>query len=967
MTTATVSWDVYDRDDITFQISGMIVQYRVVQLNNTWMNSSLTTAGARTMRLTGLLPGTEYMFKVIVVLYDGTSSESESEHFITVSVTTISEVSLIDIRPFSAEIGWSIDNTDSPTGVYIRYKLTTSSSEFLRSPLLASSISSYTLSGLSPNNDYTFKMEIVTDAGTVVNSTQQMSFTTPALLLPHDIEVINITDTSADIVWILDEDSNVYHVIVQYHEDTSRIARDANRVLWTNSTDLPPTESSIHLSDLTPHMIYTFRILVMDKDLEHEDVTDEEKFETKTPPTIPLPRDVTITHIGPGGATVKWTMGDNTGVDMLVLQYRPSNGPLDSWINVTSLPPSSGSHDLTGLSPGSEYDIRMEVVFRDGRTRYTQPQSFETKGLPIPYDVEVTDITNTTATLTWQMDVEPYVAGIIIQYTVDGDYWFDSSFIPSGNNTTELSSLFPGTPYTFRFLVIATDQGTSVSQFYNFITLGEPSAYNIRVSDVTSVSVTISWDVPENMTVDGTIVQYRMSNTSWSNSSYIAMPNTSVILVNLSPMSKYIFRLVFTHPNTEVTTTPAYFFQTLALAPPLPIYIRVIDIQSTTATVIWKFEFTDGISGYVIQYKTTSETFQNSKFIPITRNSLMLLDLKPDSQYVLRMKVIGIEGANVFTPLVIFKTGDVLFAPASIGEQDWWMWLLIAIIILIFLICIICTVCVLCCRRKKQDYETRDKELLTSHDAKMADITYAVAPGPVLDYDEADYDLDRYALLQDIQKTRPKFWEIPRGNIRLIRILAEGKFGEELWEGQLESYGEVADVGVKRLKDDNNVSNKQILNQELDVLSRVSKHMNIVNLVGACTINGPLLIVNDDPENVRLHHWLRTFDRLHDPVRQNTPGFNVSLQVLPQLLDFAIDISKGLGFLASLKCVNHHLSTRHIIISDNLVARVTDYAIPLPQEGRYASLPRESQTPDDMRWMSYESLFYNLYSGKSNV
>lgn len=66
-------------------------------------------------------------------------------------------------------------------------------------------------------------------------------------------------------------------------------------------------------------------------------------------------------------------------------------------------------------------------------------------------------------------------------------------------------------------------------------------------------------------------------------------------------------------------------------------------------------------------------------------------------------------------------------------------------------------------------------------------------------------------------------------------VLGKGQFGKVLKGVYHEDIGKKTDVAVKTLKTKNDVSALKSLLSELKIMATVGKHVNVVNLVGACT------------------------------------------------------------------------------------------------------------------------------------
>ncbi|XP_056151568.1 platelet-derived growth factor receptor beta isoform X2 [Lampris incognitus] len=90
-------------------------------------------------------------------------------------------------------------------------------------------------------------------------------------------------------------------------------------------------------------------------------------------------------------------------------------------------------------------------------------------------------------------------------------------------------------------------------------------------------------------------------------------------------------------------------------------------------------------------------------------------------------------------------------------------------------------------------------------------------------------------------------WEMPRDNLVLGRTLGSGAFGrvvEATAHGLSHSQSSIK-VAVKMLKSTARRSETQALMSELKIMSHLGPHLNIVNLLGACTKQGPLYLVTE--------------------------------------------------------------------------------------------------------------------------
>uniref|UniRef100_A0A6Q2XR39 receptor protein-tyrosine kinase n=1 Tax=Esox lucius TaxID=8010 RepID=A0A6Q2XR39_ESOLU len=108
-------------------------------------------------------------------------------------------------------------------------------------------------------------------------------------------------------------------------------------------------------------------------------------------------------------------------------------------------------------------------------------------------------------------------------------------------------------------------------------------------------------------------------------------------------------------------------------------------------------------------------------------------------------------------------------------------------------------------------------------------------------------DGHEYIYVDPMQLPYDSRWEFSRDGLVLGRILGSGAFGKVV-EGT--AYGlsrsqPVMKVAVKMLKPTARSSEKQALMSELKIMTHLGPHLNIVNLLGACTKSGPTYIITE--------------------------------------------------------------------------------------------------------------------------
>ncbi|OCT86363.1 platelet-derived growth factor receptor beta [Xenopus laevis] len=108
-------------------------------------------------------------------------------------------------------------------------------------------------------------------------------------------------------------------------------------------------------------------------------------------------------------------------------------------------------------------------------------------------------------------------------------------------------------------------------------------------------------------------------------------------------------------------------------------------------------------------------------------------------------------------------------------------------------------------------------------------------------------DGHEYIYVDPLQLPYDSSWELPRDKLVLGRTLGSGAFGRVV-EATAHGLGHaqsVTKVAVKMLKSTARSSEKQALMSELKIMSHLGPHLNIVNLLAACTKGGPVYIITE--------------------------------------------------------------------------------------------------------------------------
>uniref|UniRef100_A0A2K6GVZ3 Fibroblast growth factor receptor 2 n=1 Tax=Propithecus coquereli TaxID=379532 RepID=A0A2K6GVZ3_PROCO len=191
-------------------------------------------------------------------------------------------------------------------------------------------------------------------------------------------------------------------------------------------------------------------------------------------------------------------------------------------------------------------------------------------------------------------------------------------------------------------------------------------------------------------------------------------------------------------------------------------------------------------------------------------------------------------------------------------------------------------------------------------------------------------------------------WEFPRDKLTLGKPLGEGCFGQVVMAEAVgidkDKAKEAVTVAVKMLKDDATEKDLSDLVSEMEMMKMIGKHKNIINLLGACTQDGPLYVIVEYASKGNLREYLRA---------RRPPGMEYSYDInrVPEeqmtfkdLVSCTYQLARGMEYLASQKPAN-----KLVLIYWFL----------------YCLLHLQGRLP--VKWMAPEALFDRVYTHQSDV
>ncbi len=145
-------------------------------------------------------------------------------------------------------------------------------------------------------------------------------------------------------------------------------------------------------------------------------------------------------------------------------------------------------------------------------------------------------------------------------------------------------------------------------------------------------------------------------------------------------------------------------------------------------------------------------------------------------------------------------------------------------------------------------------------------------------------------------------WEFPRTDLRLGETLGEGAFGKVVMAEAMDitDSGVTTPVAVKMLKEGHTDQEMIDLVSEMDMMKMIGRHenvVNIINLLGVCTQDGPLYVIVEYAEHGNLRDFLRSFSEASFVISGGNDGYEQPIMERPrlsirQLLSFARQVRR---------------------------------------------------------------------------
>ncbi|KAM4720207.1 tenascin-like isoform 2-T2 [Anableps anableps] len=296
---------------------------------------------------------------------------------------------------------------------------------------------------------------------------------------------------------------------------------------------------------------------------------------------------------------------------------------------VSTLPPSQNEFLQSGLGPGQEYEVSINIV--KNNTRGPQTSKTVTTKIDGPRQVEVKDVTDSSALISWYLPVAP-VDKVTMFYMPSSN--------PSDETTVDVSppdkqyntdNLKPDTEYTVS-IISRHGEATSDPVTTTFTTALDPPTDAQAVSQ-TDDSITLAWT---NSQADVSSYRVKYSPISGSTHGEKVFPRgsgdtTQATITGLKPGTEY--GMGVTAVKNERESLPATTNAATDLDPPRD--LKEVRSTETSLTVSWKKPQAK-VSGYRLVYMSKDGQAEQVE-IPASETTYVLSNLIPGMSYTLTL------------------------------------------------------------------------------------------------------------------------------------------------------------------------------------------------------------------------------------------------------------------------------------------------------------------------------------------
>ncbi|KAM9068553.1 tenascin isoform 8-T10 [Sarcophilus harrisii] len=458
---------------------------------------------------------------------------------------------------------------------------------------------------------------------------------------PKDLIVTEVTEETVNLAW--DNEMRVTEYLIIYTPTNSDGLEMQFRV--------PGDQTSTIIRELEPGVEYFIRVFAILENKKSIPVS------ARVATYLPAPEGLRFKAIKETSVEVEWDPLDIAFENWEII-FRNMNKD-DGGEITNSLRRPETTYRQTGLAPGQEYEISLHIV--KNNTRGPGLKKITTTRLDAPSQIDVKDITDTTALISWSKPLAE-IDGIELSYGIkDAPGDRTTIDLTHDDNQYSIGNLKPDTEYEVSLISRRGDMSSNPAK-ETFVT-GLDAPRNLKRISQTDNSITLEWKNGK-----ANIDKYRIKFAPISGGDHAEVEvskskqaTTKTTLTGLRPGTEYGIGVSAVKDDKE--SNPATINAATDIDAPKD--LQISEPTETTLPLLWsrpvaKFE------RYRLTY--SSSTGQHKEVqLPADTTSYVLRDLNPGTEYAIQLVVE--KGRHKSKPARV-KGSTAMGSPKEISFSD---------------------------------------------------------------------------------------------------------------------------------------------------------------------------------------------------------------------------------------------------------------------------------------------------------
>ncbi|XP_013419362.1 twitchin-like [Lingula anatina] len=654
-----------------------IQNYIIEQKDNTtgkWNRRGSVEGSTVTFTVPDLEEGKDYNFRVLAKNDAGTGPALETEAPVRTRKAVgkpgapQGPLTPSNVTKDSVSLSWQAPEDDgaSPITGYLLEKRDTQMPGWTKVDKIRPDKLTHKVTGLIDGHRYLFRVSAENVKGMSMPLEMKEPVTTKSPYgppsAPDSFSVTGVTEDSVTLEWqppANDGGSSITGYIIH--------KREISRRTWTEVDKVKARVTSYTVPSLVADKEYFFTVRAENVEGVGDAAELEEPVKVSKqmkPPSEPL--KVQITGISTDSVTLQWQKPADSGGAPVTFyhveqQEKTRDFPRDDrWEKRGIVDKTTFVCFIDKLVEDTEYffSVAAENAAGIGPRVVTEPitprRPMEKPLAPVG-PLEISNVTEDSIKLSWQPPTDnggsELTSYIVEKCDVKRGEWFRVARVKPNFTTSVVHDLIEGVEYIFR---VSAENEAGVGPPIESEKIIPKSPYGppgppegpIKVSKITSDSVTISWNAPLDdggSLIKGYIIEKRdAARRSWISAGKTKVKNMTFTIDHLIEGKEYYFRVMAENGygvgeplGTDSPIVPAK----VLTAPQPPAALRVMQTTKDSVVLSWDLPLDDGgkpVKGYVVE-KLGPEAKNWVQIAKLKDNKIKITDLTEGEEYLFRV------------------------------------------------------------------------------------------------------------------------------------------------------------------------------------------------------------------------------------------------------------------------------------------------------------------------------------------